>query len=310
MCICGRIENCQQKSSICFIATPQWKTKFKSVAVWQNSCSSWTSCNPKREAEMCSKFLVNISRRYVQENLNSYQRCCESLICLQVVVASSVNGTSDWAVQLNTLVLIGQVGWIYSCVLDSAVEHVNLYCVVRSTILIYIGQWSWTQYFVLGSWLNTLIFIGQCSFTQLILHSAVEHINVCWAVPLNSLICIGQCGWTQLILHSAVEHINVCWAVLLNSLICIGQAVEHNWYCTVRLNTLMCVGPYRWTRWFVLGSAVQHNWYCTVRLNTLMCVGPYRWTRWFILGSAVEHNWYCAVQLNTLMCIGQYSWTH
>ena len=290
MCICGRIENCQQKSSICFIATPQWKTKFKSVAVWQNSCSSWTSCNPKREAEMCSKFSVNISRRYVQENLNSYQRCCESFICLQVVVASSVNGTSDWAVQLNTLVLIGQVGWIYSCVLDSAVEHVNLYCVVRSTILIYIGQWSWTQYFVLGSWLNTLIFIGQCGWTQLILHSAVEHINVCWAVLLNSLICIGQCGWTQLILHSAVEHINVCWALPLNSLICIGQCGSTQ---------------------LVLHSAVEHINVCwAVSLNSLIYIGQCGWTQ-LILRSAVEHiNVYRAVQLNTLIYMGQCCWSH
>jgi len=59
---------------------------------------------------MSSESLVNISRRYIQEDLNSYQRCCESLKCRHIVVACTVNGTFQWAVQLNALIRVGQCG--------------------------------------------------------------------------------------------------------------------------------------------------------------------------------------------------------
>ena len=62
----------------------------------------------KREAESSSESLENVARCHIQEDLKSYQRCCESLKCRQIVAACTVDGTPDWAVQLNTLIRIGQ----------------------------------------------------------------------------------------------------------------------------------------------------------------------------------------------------------
>jgi hypothetical protein len=61
------------------------------------------------------------------------------------VVACTVNGTFQWAVQLNTLIRIGQCGWIYLCVLDSVVKHINLYCAVVLNTIMSIGQDGWTR---------------------------------------------------------------------------------------------------------------------------------------------------------------------
>ena len=67
----------------------------------QNSYSAWTFYNLKKKAEMSYESLVNVSRRYIQEEFNSYQRCCESLKCRQVVIACTVKGTAQWAVHVR-----------------------------------------------------------------------------------------------------------------------------------------------------------------------------------------------------------------